>query len=253
MRNNYLWILSLLCFNATATSGGEVVTRHPSGLPATISALEHEIITSDSKGESCEAPVLMQHADDQASRIRAQYIWLDAVHPAYKLVERATRSNQDMNSTNIDIDKLKVFSWFKLNTKSAGTVEVCFDVSEAAVPKIKAIMDAQKNSKQSSDAELGDWMTYVKSVGIPSTVELCGAVLGNKERLGALASAWLVSHEPELKRGLVVAQSGLKSGQTIEEFNAAMVADFQKSFSGKPDDFKHTFCSDYLKSLEKAP
>jgi hypothetical protein len=148
MRNYFLLLLFFTCVKAYATPGGEVTTRHPSGLPASITALGHEVIVSDSKGETCDAPIVMRQADDQPSRIRAQYVWLDSVYPNYTLVKRATRYNEAADSPIVDLEKIRIYSWFSLKNEASGDFEVCFDITEASLPRLKTIMEAQTKSRQ---------------------------------------------------------------------------------------------------------
>lgn len=107
-------------------------------------------------------------------------------------------------------------------------------------------------AKEPTDAELNDWMHYLRSVGIPSTVETCGAVVHGKARFDSAAQGWLSANGERVARGQKVALAGLSSKwASLDEYNAAMVEDYQAKFAKISISEKKKICSDYLAVLEK--
>ena len=115
----------------------KVDKRHPSGRPASILALGKKIAFDDGAGDSCSAPVVMTNASDKSARIRSQYVWLDDVHPGWKLLARATRFDPEPNEGNID--QVRIYSWFSLQDRSGKPFEACFDATQDMLPQLKAL------------------------------------------------------------------------------------------------------------------
>jgi hypothetical protein len=112
------------------------------------------------------------------------------------------------------------------------------------------VFPALANAKDPSDAELNDWMTYVKSVGLPATVEMCSAVLKDEGQLKAAGDQWLEAKKDAIARGKAVAESSPpKNGMSVEEWNRGLVEDFRVKFAKQPDEFKLDWCQKYGDSL----
>jgi hypothetical protein len=101
-------------------------------------------------------------------------------------------------------------------------------------------------AKDPTDEELKDWMTYVRSAGTPTIVELCTPIVANKEDFTLIVDDWLRVNGNAIARGKEVALSGLPKGQTLDEFNAAMIADFKNTFSKESAAQKTKLCAQYI-------
>lgn len=115
-----------------------------------------------------------------------------------------------------------------------------------------ASANAWADQKQPTDAELSDWMNYLRSVGIPSTVKIRGPVLQDEARLQGASQAWFLLNQASVDRGHAVAASQPPKGwQSLEDYNAAMIQDFETKLGNKPAPEKLKICTDYLTLLEK--
>ncbi len=111
---------------------------------------------------------------------------------------------------------------------------------------------ASASAKQPTEAELDDWMLYIKSVGLPSTVEMCGIVLNEHVQLKAASAAWLETNKGAIERGhAFTVANHPKNGKSLDEYNAAMVEDFKVKFGKQPEDFKSSWCQKYAGSFDK--
>jgi hypothetical protein len=115
-----------------------------------------------------------------------------------------------------------------------------------------ACANAWADQKQPTDAELSDWMNYLRSIGIPSTVKICGPVLQDEARLKSASQAWFLHNQASVDRGYALAASHPPKGsKSLEDYNAAMVRDFETRLGSKPAPEKLKVCTDYLALLEK--
>lgn len=112
---------------------------------------------------------------------------------------------------------------------------------------------ASASAKQPTEAELDDWMLYVKSVGLPSTVETCGVILKNDVQLKAASATWLETNKEAIERGhAFTVANHPKNGKSLDEYNTAMVEDFKIKFGKQPEEFKTSWCQKYAGSLDKS-
>lgn len=102
-----------------------------------------------------------------------------------------------------------------------------------------------------TEAELDDWMSYMRSVGIPSTVKICGPLMNNEAGFTAAADAWTAANQAAVERGHALAQANPPKGQPLEEYTAGLVRDFESKLAAKPADEQMKICTGYLKLLEQ--
>jgi hypothetical protein len=107
-------------------------------------------------------------------------------------------------------------------------------------------------AKEPTDAELDDWMNYLRSVGIPGTVKICGPVLGDEPGFKSTADSWSLANQASVARGKALASANPPKGwQSLDDYNAAMIKDYETKLSGKPANEKVEICTKYLSLLEK--
>jgi len=95
-------------------------------------------------------------------------------------------------------------------------------------------------------------MVYVKGVGLPSTVEICGIVLNDGENINQAGDRWLEANKDAIERGHAFAAANPpKNGKTLDEYNTALVEDFRVKFGEQPESFKTSWCEKYAASLDK--
>lgn len=115
-----------------------------------------------------------------------------------------------------------------------------------------ACANAWADRKQPTDAELSDWMNYLRSIGIPSTVKICGPVLQDEARLKSATQAWFLHNQASVDRGhAVAANHPPKGAKSLEDYNAAMIPYFEAKLGNQPAPEKLKMCADYLTLLEK--
>jgi hypothetical protein len=103
-----------------------------------------------------------------------------------------------------------------------------------------------------TDAELNDWMAYLKSVSLPVTIEVCSPLLAGKASYSEIAKQWLDAHADEIQRGHDFAVAGTPKGRDFDQYYAAMLADFKQTLTAKPDDAKLKVCNESLEALQKS-
>ena len=107
-------------------------------------------------------------------------------------------------------------------------------------------------AKEPTDAELDDWMLYLKSVGIPSTVEMCSIILKEDIQLKANSAKWLENNKDAIERGHVFAAANPpKNFKSTDDYNTSLVEDFKLKFGKQPEDFKISWCQKYADSIDK--
>ena len=99
--------------------------------------------------------------------------------------------------------------------------------------------------------ELSDWMTYLRSVSLPVTIETCPSVLPENSDYAKIANLWLDSHDEQIKRGHDFAVAGSPKDRDFDQYTAKMLADFKEKFQAKPSDAKLKMCEDSLETLQK--
>lgn len=110
---------------------------------------------------------------------------------------------------------------------------------------------AQASTEQPTDAELGDWMTFLRSVSLPVTTEVCAPLLADKADYPAVATQWMQAHQAEIERGREFARAGMPEGRDFDKEHAAMAADFRAKLMAKPEATRLGMCSDSLNVLSK--
>ncbi|WP_162823673.1 hypothetical protein [Lysobacter sp. TY2-98] len=103
-----------------------------------------------------------------------------------------------------------------------------------------------------TDAELGDWMNYLRSVGLEPTVTICGPAIGDEARMRAAADAWSAANRASVERGHATASANPPKGWgSLDAYNAAMVKDYEEKLTSKPAIKQLEICTQYLELLEK--
>ena len=101
-------------------------------------------------------------------------------------------------------------------------------------------------AREPTDAELREWMLYVRSAGASALVDVCAPLVPNKEEFALAVDNWLKANSDAIARGKEVALSGLPKGQTLDKFNADIVADFKVKFDRQSDAQKTNACAKYI-------
>lgn len=109
---------------------------------------------------------------------------------------------------------------------------------------------ASASTDKPTDAELNDWMAYLKSLSLPVTSEVCNPLLADKAAYSEIAQKWLGAHAEEIKRGHDFAVAGSPEGRDFDQYHAAMVTDFKQKLVAKPDDAKLKICNESLEALQ---
>lgn len=116
---------------------------------------------------------------------------------------------------------------------------------------LSVLLAGAAQAYEPTDAELDDWMNYMRSVGIPSTVKICGPLMNNESGFSAAADAWTAANQASVERGHALAQANPPKGKPLEEYTAALVQDFEAKLAAKPADEQARICTSYLKLLEQ--
>ena len=104
-----------------------------------------------------------------------------------------------------------------------------------------------------TDAELNDWMNYLRSVGIASTVKICGEALQDVPRFTSAAEAWSTANRESVERGHSLASANPPKGwKTLEDYNEALIKDYEAKLSSKTQSERVAVCTKYLQTLEKS-
>ena len=109
---------------------------------------------------------------------------------------------------------------------------------------------AQASPDKPTDAELGDWMLFLRSVSLPVTKDVCTRLLSGNADYSEAADKWLVAHEAEIARGRELAKAGLPKDRDFDQYHAAMAEDFRQKIVAKPEAAKLSLCTDSLKTLQ---
>lgn len=197
-------LLASIC----AASEGSILERHSDGRPAAIEALGHTIRFGTQSGATCDDAIVQANAKDQASRIRSQHVWLDAVYPGWTQVDfRVMLSTPPAPK--------RAFSRFDLKDAKGESLVVCFDVSDPMVTQAEALAAQPKvELAPVTDAELPRQLVrcamYYDLAGRRMTdeakgkqyqeiarviVQMAGARGGTQEQIGG----WLREIEGEIK------------------------------------------------------
>lgn len=108
------------------------------------------------------------------------------------------------------------------------------------------------SASEPTDEQLDDWMNYLRSVGIPSTVRICGAALDDEARFKTAADAWSVANQSSVDRGHALASANPPEGwPSLDAYNESMVEDYETKLGNLPAlDLLET-CVEYVELLEK--
>ena len=111
---------------------------------------------------------------------------------------------------------------------------------------------ALANANEPTDDQLNDWVNYLRSVGIPSTVKICGEALDDEARFKAAADAWSTANQASVDRGRAVASAQPPKGwSSLDAFNEAMVKDYETKLTSLPAIDQLETCVKYVELLEK--
>lgn len=116
---------------------------------------------------------------------------------------------------------------------------------------LAATSTASASATKPTDAELNDWMSYLKSVSLTVTSEVCSPLLEAKAGYPEIAQRWLEIHADEIKRGHDFAVAGNPKDRDFDQYTAAMLADFKQKLMAKSNAQKLTICNDSLQALRK--
>ena len=109
----------------------------------------------------------------------------------------------------------------------------------------------QASPDKPTDAELNDWMTFLRSISLPVTTEVCTPLLADKGDYANVAAKWLDAHQAEISRGRDFAKAGLPKDRDFDQYHANMAADFKQKLLTKPEASQLAICTDSLNALQK--
>lgn len=107
----------------------------------------------------------------------------------------------------------------------------------------------QASTAQPTEAELDDWMAFLRSVSLPITSEVCSPLLGDKADYATVAAQWVAAHQPQIDRGREFAKAGSPEGRDFEQYHDSMAADFKVKLLAKPEAAQMTICTESLSAL----
>lgn len=109
----------------------------------------------------------------------------------------------------------------------------------------------QASPDKPTDAELDDWMTFLRSISLPITTEVCAPLLADQGDYAGVAAKWLDAHQEEISRGRDFAKAGLPKDRDFDQYHANMAADFKQKLLAKPEAAQLAICTDSLNALQK--
>jgi hypothetical protein len=108
------------------------------------------------------------------------------------------------------------------------------------------------NANEPTDEQLDDWVNYLRSVGIPSTVKICGAAVDDEARFKTAADAWSVANQASVDRGRALASTNPPKGwASLDAYNESMVKDYEAKLTSLPAMDQLETCVKYVELLEK--
>lgn len=110
----------------------------------------------------------------------------------------------------------------------------------------------QASPDKPTDAELTDWMTFLRSISLPVTTEVCTPLLAGQGDYVGVAAKWLETHHAEISRGREFAKAGLPKDRDFDQYHANMAADFKQKLLAKPEASQRAICTDSLNALQKS-
>ncbi|MCC6757156.1 MAG: hypothetical protein IT474_04225 [Arenimonas sp.] len=109
---------------------------------------------------------------------------------------------------------------------------------------------AQASPDKPTDAELNDWMTFLRSISLPVTTEVCTPLLADEGDYSDAATKWLEAHQAEISRGRDFAKAGLPKDRDFDQYHANMAADFKQKLLAKPEASQRAICTDSLNAMK---
>jgi len=108
------------------------------------------------------------------------------------------------------------------------------------------------NANEPTDEQLDDWVNYLRSVGIPSTVKICGEAIDDEARFKTAADAWSVANQASVDRGRALASANPPKGwASLDAYNESMVKDYETKLTSLPAMDQLETCVKYVELLEK--
>ena len=126
---------ALVRIGPEASAGNTVSARYPDGRPESAIVFGKQISFSDAEGDSCEAPISLSGTEDREARIRSQYMWLEDQRPEWKVSSHSTSYSEDVTS-NEALERVRIYSVFKMSAGLAGSKTVCFDTTASSKPEL---------------------------------------------------------------------------------------------------------------------
>ncbi|KQY54400.1 hypothetical protein [Lysobacter sp. Root494] len=124
--------------------------------------------------------------------------------------------------------------------------------STAILFSFLSVSSALASASEPSDEQLDDWMNYLRSVGIPSTVKICGAAIDDEARFKTAADAWSLANQASVERGRTLASAHPPKGwPSLDAYNENMVKDFEAKLTNMPAIDQLETCVEYVELLEK--
>ncbi len=109
----------------------------------------------------------------------------------------------------------------------------------------------QASPEKPTDAELNDWMTFLRSISLPVTTEVCMPLLAAQGDYADVAARWLEAHQTEISRGRDFAKAGSPKDRDFDQYHANMAADFKQKLLAKPEASQLAICTDSMNALQK--
>lgn len=107
-------------------------------------------------------------------------------------------------------------------------------------------------TKEPTDAELQDWVNYLRSVGLPSIVKICGPALQDEAKVTRAVEEWTATNKESVERGrALVAANPPKGSKSVDEYNAGMIRDMEAKMTAMSQSDRLATCEKYLSMLEQ--
>ncbi|GAB3001423.1 hypothetical protein GCM10010960_07040 [Arenimonas maotaiensis] len=111
---------------------------------------------------------------------------------------------------------------------------------------------AQASPEKPTDAELNDWMAFLRSISLPIITEVCTPLLADQGDYAGVAAKWLETHHAEIARGRDFTKAGSPKDRDFDQYHANMAADFKQKLLAKPEASQRAICTDSLNALQKS-
>lgn len=111
---------------------------------------------------------------------------------------------------------------------------------------------AVASASEPTNEQLDDWMNYLRSIGIPSTVRICGAALNDQARIKAAADAWSAANHASVERGHALASANPPKGwSSLDAYSDSMAKDYETKLANLPALDQLETCVKYVELLER--